>query len=276
VTSGDKPLRVGIVGTGEMGRPLVDRLLRAGHRVAAYARRPDRRADLAEAGVEVVESVPALGRGRDIVLIYVYSDDQVREVAIGDGLVDAMARGSVLVIHTTGSPGTAEVIAARAGPGGVGVVDAPGSGGPAVVASGTLTLFVGGARDHVERCLPLFESYARHVVRLGPLGSGQKAKLINNLLFGAHVQLAVEAARLSERFEIDAAALAKTLHHGSGASAAIDLMAAMGSADALLNGAGRFIYKDVLVARALAAELDTPLGAFDSVLGPLLERTAPR
>jgi 3-hydroxyisobutyrate dehydrogenase-like beta-hydroxyacid dehydrogenase len=73
VTAGNNPVRVGIVGTGEMGRPLVDRLLGAGHEVAAYARRPDRCADLAAVGVDVIDSIPALGDERGIVLVYVYS-----------------------------------------------------------------------------------------------------------------------------------------------------------------------------------------------------------
>lgn len=145
-------LRIGVIGTGEMGRPLVDRVLGAGHRVAAFARRAEVRNALAAAGVDVVDRAADLGADRDVVIVYVFSDDQVREVALAGGIVDAMAPGSVLVIHTTGSPATATAIAAHASRRGVGVVDAPGSGGPAQMAKGMLNLFVGGATDHVERC----------------------------------------------------------------------------------------------------------------------------
>jgi 3-hydroxyisobutyrate dehydrogenase-like beta-hydroxyacid dehydrogenase len=267
---------VGIVGTGEMGRPLVDRLLAAGHAVAAYARRPQVRDDLAAAGVEVVDSVPAVAANREVVLLYVYADEQVRRVALDDGLVDAMAPGSLLVIHTTGSPATARAIAASANARGVGVVDAPGSGGPAQVADGTLNLFVGGDPADVERGRRLFAAYTSKVTHFGTLGSGQIVKLLNNLLFGAQVELAVEAARLAGSFGIDAAELAQVLHTCSGQSFSLDLIASMGSAENLVGAAGEYIYKDVLVAREVAASIDAPLGTFDAVTAPLLERTRPR
>ena len=269
-------VRVGIVGTGEMGRPLVDRLVGAGFDVAAYARRDDRRADLDAIGVTCVDSVAALGPDRDVVVVYVYSDEQVREIAFDDGLADAMDEGATLLVLTTGSPRTVEAIAERVGDRGVGVVDAPGSGGPAQVAQGTLTLFVGGDDAPVERCRPLFDAYATTVVHFGALGSGQRVKLLNNLLFGANVELAVEAARLSSEYGIDPALLARTLHSCSGANYALDLVAAMGSADALLSAAGHFIHKDVAVARAVADELGVDLGTIAAVTTPILQRTSPR
>jgi 3-hydroxyisobutyrate dehydrogenase-like beta-hydroxyacid dehydrogenase len=266
-------LRVGVLGTGEMGRPLLRRLVGSGQRVTAYTRRPEVREELMAAGIETVESIQALAASCDVVLIYVYSDQQVREVVLDDGLVDAMAPGSTIVIHTTCSPRTVEGVAARAVNCGVAIVDAPGSGGPAQVAAGTLTLFAGGAAEDVGRCLPLLRCYAEEVVHVGPIGSGQKVKLLNNLLFGAHVELAIEAARLSEHFGIEPSLFAKTLHNCSGTSYGLDLIAAMGSSDALIEAAGRFIYKDVLVARTVAKELDVALGAFDDVTTSLLERT---
>jgi 3-hydroxyisobutyrate dehydrogenase-like beta-hydroxyacid dehydrogenase len=268
-------LRVGVVGTGAMGRPLVDRLLAAGFGVAVHARRPDVRAELAAAGVDVVADSRALGADRDVVIVYVFSDEQVRAVALDDGLVESMPRGSVLVVHTTGSPATARAIGEAAAARGVGVVDAPGSGGPAQVADGTLNLFVGGESAHVDRCRPVFDSYASHVTHFGALGSGQVVKLLNNLLFGAHVELAVEAARLGAELGVDEAHLARTLHTCSGQSYALDLVAAMGSAGDLVANAGRFVHKDVLVARDVAADVGASLGTFAPVTAALLERTAP-
>jgi 3-hydroxyisobutyrate dehydrogenase-like beta-hydroxyacid dehydrogenase len=265
--------RIGIVGTGEMGRPLVDRLLAAGFAVAAYVRRPEMRDELTRAGVECVDTLADLAAGRDAVVVYVYSDDQVRELVLDGGLADAMEPGSVLVIKTTGSPRTVEAVDARVRSRGVGVVDAPGSGGPAQVADGTLTIFVGGQKEDVDRCRPVFAAYATSIVHFGPVGAGQKVKLLNNLLFGAHVQLALEAARLSGEFGIDPVQLATTLHSCSGASYSLDLIAAMGSAEALVAGAGRFIHKDVLVASAVAAELGASLGTIAAVTEPLLETT---
>ena len=273
------PLTVGIVGTGEMGRPVVDRLLAAGHRVRAFARRPEIRTDLAHAGVTVVDRAEDLGPGADVVLVYVYTDEQAREVTLGSadapGIVGGMDPGSVLVLHTTGSPVTARAIAGVAETLGVGVLDAAGSGGPADVAAGRLNLFVGGEPAHLARCQTVLDAYASTVTHFGPIGAGQMVKLINNLLFGCQIELAVEAARLAAGFGIDEVELARTLHTCSGQSFSLDLIATMGGSASLLAGAGRFVHKDVLVARQVALEAGADLGTLDAVALPLLDRTRP-
>jgi 3-hydroxyisobutyrate dehydrogenase-like beta-hydroxyacid dehydrogenase len=266
-------MRVGIVGTGEMGRPLTDRVHNAGFDVTAFARRPEARAHLENHGVQCVDEVVSLARGRDVVIIYVYSDDQLRSVALDAGLVSSMERGSTLVVHTTASPRTIEAIAAEAASRDIGVVDAPGSGGPSQVADGTLTLFVGGAGEVVERCAPLFATYATKVVHFGPSGSGQKVKLVNNLLFGAQVELAVEAAELCDLLGVAPALVAQTLHDCSGASYALDLLATMGSVESLVTAVGRFVHKDVLTARAAADDAGSRLAALGTASAALLRRT---
>jgi 3-hydroxyisobutyrate dehydrogenase-like beta-hydroxyacid dehydrogenase len=262
--------RIGIIGVGEMGRPLVDRLLAAGHSVAALVRRPALKDELAALGVEVASSVAALASGRDFVILYVYSDDQVRTLALDDGLVEAMDAGAILVIHTTGSPKTAELIAARAQPRGVRVVDAAGSGGPAKVAAGNVVMLVGGATEDVERCRPVLAAYADPIRHVGPLGAGLRMKLINNLMFGAHIQLALEACRLGREFGLDAGEVARALEGCSGDSAAMNILAAIGAPEALVKAAGRFVYKDVAVAEALALDLGADLGLLKSVTAPLM------
>jgi 3-hydroxyisobutyrate dehydrogenase-like beta-hydroxyacid dehydrogenase len=266
-------LRIGVIGTGEMGRPLVDRLLAAGHEVAAFARRPEVRDELASAGVEVVDDLVALAASRDIVVLYVYSDEQVRDLALDGGMVEAMAPGSLLAIGTTGSPETAVLIAERGASRGVHVVDIPASGGPQQVAAGALTVFVGGDEAAVEQARPLLDAYTTTAVHFGPVGSGQKVKLLNNLLFGAHVELAVQAARICQAMGLDETTVTTALHGCSGASAAIDMAAATGSTDQLLALAGRFVHKDVVVARALAADLEIDLGVLEPVTDRVLQRT---
>lgn len=272
--SNGSSVRVGIVGTGEMGMPLVRRALDAGHQVAAFARRPDARDALTRHGVQVVDDLRALGTGRDIVVIYVYADSQVRDIALGGELLDAMEPGSVLMISTTGSPATARDVAQRAAQRGVAVVDAPGSGSPAQLASGTLTVFAGGEAADVERCRPLFDAYAAHVHHVGPVGTGQMVKLINNVLFGCQVELAVEACRLAASVGIDDAALVRTLATGSGQSFSLDLVGMSGSAAAVLARAGHFIHKDVLVARDVAEAMGLPLGSFTTLVDAVLDRTS--
>jgi 3-hydroxyisobutyrate dehydrogenase-like beta-hydroxyacid dehydrogenase len=222
--------------------------------------------ELAAKGVEVVSATADLGRDCEVVLVYMYNDEQVRQVVFDGLLAAAMSAGSIVVVHTTGSPATAQAIAAH----GCAVVDAPGSGGPIQAAAGALTLFVGGEAEHVDRCRPIFAAYATNVIHFGPVGTGQKVKLLNNLLFGAHVQLALEVARVAESLQIDVAEMAKAFGDSSGASYAVSVLAAMG-AERLLAAAGPFVRKDVTIARQVAAEIGVPLGLFESVTEVLLD-----
>jgi 3-hydroxyisobutyrate dehydrogenase-like beta-hydroxyacid dehydrogenase len=269
------PARIGVIGVGEMGRPMVDRLLAAGHKVAALVRRPEQREELAAKGVEIAPTVADLARGREAVILYVYTDDQVKELAFQDGLLGAAEPGTTIVIHTTGSPKTAEAIAEAARPRGVHVIDAAGSGGPAKVAAGELTLMVGGDAEDFERCRGIFTAYAQHIFHVGPIGAGQALKLVNNALFGAHIQLALEACRVGAEFGLEPKRLAEVLRYCSGGSAVTDILAAMGSPEALVKGAGRFVHKDVSVAMSLADELGADLGLLRTVNAPLLEATKP-
>ena len=163
-----------------MGTPMVGRLAEAGHEVRALARTAEKDAALQQLGAEAVGTIEAAADGADVVIVCVFSDEQVQQVCMNSDLFPAMKPGAVLVIHTTGSPGTAEAIAARADRHFIDVVDAPVSGGPHDVAAGRVTLFVGGDDDAVEQVAPVLSSYGNPVLHVGPLGAGQRVKLINN------------------------------------------------------------------------------------------------
>jgi 3-hydroxyisobutyrate dehydrogenase-like beta-hydroxyacid dehydrogenase len=124
----------------------------------------------------------------DVVCVCVFSDEQVTDVCLGDGLLDAMPAGSVLVVHTTGSPATVRSLEKRA-PRGVGVIDCPVSGGPHDIAAGAITLLAGGAAEHVERAAPVLKAYGDPILHVGPLGAGQAVKLVNNAVFAASIGL---------------------------------------------------------------------------------------
>ena len=162
--TGDPPsasLTVGLVGAGEMGMPMGRRLRAAGYELHVFTRRPEVRDEARSLGAVSVESLAALGAVCDVVVICVYSDDQVREVALGpDGIVEHLRPGAVLVNHTTGRPATAEALAAAA-PRGATMLDCALSGGPADIAAGHLTLLVGGDPAVLERITPVLASYER-------------------------------------------------------------------------------------------------------------------
>lgn len=215
-----------------------------------------------------------MGKRCEIAIIYVFTDEQARAVALDDGLVDALEPGSVLVVQTTGSPETAKAIAAAANGRGVGVVDAAASGGPADLAAGRLNIFAGGDVEDIARCRPVFEAYASAITHFGPVGAGQMVKLVNNLLFGCHIELALEAARLVAAFGVDEVEFAHALHACSGQSYSLDLVESMGGSQKLVTAAGKYVHKDAVVARAVAAEAGVDLGSFGAVVDALIDRTA--
>jgi 3-hydroxyisobutyrate dehydrogenase-like beta-hydroxyacid dehydrogenase len=176
------------------------------------------------------------------------------------------------VLHTTGSPHTVETIAERAAPHDVDVVDAPVSGGPHNAGAGELTLFVGGAGHTVARVRPVLSCYGHPILHVGPLGAGQKVKLVNNALFAAHLGLLANSVEFAARLGVEESALLTALPHGSAASRVLDIVAAGGSVASFIETAGEFVGKDVAVIRRIAAELGSDLGTIDDVIGAAIPR----
>jgi 3-hydroxyisobutyrate dehydrogenase len=256
--------RIGFIGAGRMGAPMVARLAEAGHDVRALGRSAQKCAAVEELGAQAVTTLSEVADQADAVVVCVFTDEQVHEVCLGGELLSAMPEGSVLVMHTTCSPRTIDAIAV-ASPG-VDVVDAPVSGGPYEVAAGKITLFVGGADDAVGRVRPLLAAYGDPVLHVGGLGAGQRVKLVNNTLFAAQIGLVAESVRLGSRLGIDESTLLGALPHGSGTSRALTMIAAAGSAASFIAAVGDFIGKDVAVIRKSVAELGSDMGALDDIV----------
>lgn len=257
---------VGFIGAGRMGAPMIERLTTAGHVVTALGRSGEKRSAIAALGATPVSSMAATGRDADAVIVCVFTDEQVTQVCLTDGLLTAMRPGATLVLHTTGSPRTAEGIAERARPHGIDVVDAPVSGGPHDIAAGRVTLFVGGDDTAVARVQPLLSSYGDPVLHVGAVGAGQSVKLVNNTLFAAQIGLLREAVGLGARLGVDETRLLAALPHGSSTSRVLDIVAATGSVGAFIDRAGEFVGKDVAVVRTITAELGSDLGILDDVI----------
>lgn len=257
-------MRVGFVGAGRMGAPMIARLVAAGHLVRALGRSDEKLSALVDLGATPVADIVDVASGAEVVVVCVFTDDQVREVCLDSAFLAALPDGATLVLHTTGSPNTAEAIAAHAP--NVKVVDAPLSGGPHDIAAGAVTLFVGGSDDAVAGVAPVLAAYGNPVLRVGPLGSGQKVKLINNVAFAAQLGLIAEVVRFAGDLGVAESAMLAALGHGSGSSRALSFVASAGSIEGFIAGVGEFIGKDVAVARATADELGAGLGALDTVV----------
>ena len=254
--------RVGFVGAGRMGAPMVRRLVAAGHEVRVLGRTPEKCHAVEESGGHPVAAAAAAAEGAEVVVVCVFTDEQVQQVCFDEGLAAAMSPDAVLVVHTTGSPRTAETIAAR----GITVVDAPVSGGPHDIDAGRVTLFVGGDDDAVARVRPLLSAYGDPILHVGRTGAGQLVKLVNNALFAAQIGLVAEGVRLGALLGIDEQALLAALTHGSAGSRALGNIARAGSAAAFIDAVGDFIGKDVAVIRATVAEFGGTLGVLDGMV----------
>jgi 3-hydroxyisobutyrate dehydrogenase-like beta-hydroxyacid dehydrogenase len=260
-------VRLGFIGAGRMGRPMVARLAAAGHEVRVLVRDPAdhaKRRDLEQLGATVVNEVAATAAHTDAVALCVFTDEQVREICLDGPLLSSMPPDSTLVVHATTSPKTIEDIAARTDH--VDVVDAPVSGGPHDVAAGKVTLFVGGADDVVARVRPVLSCYGDPILHVGAIGAGQKVKLVNNVLFAGHIGLLAESIRLGEQLGVPESTVLEALAHGSAASRVLDIVAARGSIASFIEVAGEFVQKDVAVVRNIAEELGGDLGALDDVI----------
>lgn len=249
-----------------MGAPMVRRLTEAGHEVRALGRSVEKRRAVSELGAQPVTDLADVGADVDVVVVCVFTDEQVQQVCLESVLLPTMPSDALLIIHTTGSPRTAQAVAVEARTRGVEVLDAPVSGGPHDIAAGNVTLFVGGSDDAVERARPVLASYGEPILHVGPIGAGQAVKLVNNTLFAAQIGLLRDAVRLGDRLGVEEQRLLEAIGHGSAASRVADIVGARGSVDAFIDMVGEFVGKDVAVVRKTAAELGSDLGVLDAVI----------
>ncbi|MBO0865236.1 MAG: NAD-binding protein, partial [Mycobacterium sp.] len=133
-------------------------------------------------------------------------------------------------------------------------------------AAGMLTMFVGGADDTVARLRSVLGCYGDPILHVGPLGAGQKVKLVNNALFAAYIGLLASSVELGAQLGVPESTLLAALPHGSAASRVLDIVAASGSVASFSQMAGQFVGKDVAVVRSVAAELGSDLGVLDAVI----------
>ena len=245
--------RVGFVGLGDQGAPIARRIAAAGFPLGVWARRPESLESFAGTAAFTASTLEQLGDWSDVVGVCVVNDDDVRQVVLSPGgLLDGMRRGSCLVVHSTVAPATCEELGAAASPRGVAVIDAPVSGGAAGASAGTLAVMVGGPAPEVDRVRPVLESFAGLLVHLGPLGAGQRAKIVNNLLFTAILALSAEAITAGGAMGLSEPALLEALVGGSSSSFALRASQPGGGPRSILGRAREaHLEKDVALARTL-------------------------
>lgn len=264
--------RVGFIGLGSQGGPIVRKIVESGFHLTLWARRPESLEPFSHIAMTVADTPAALGAASDIVGICVVGDADVEDVLLrSDGVLAGMSAGGTVVIHSTIHPDTCRTVAAIAGERGIAVIDAPVSGGASAVEHHSLLVMVGGEPSAFEVCRPVLETFGNPVVHLGPLGSGQIVKLINNLVFTAQITMALEMFSLAEGLGIDPVAAGSVLGYGSGASRAIAILADRGVDLTVMRSHASILRKDVDLVAEYAQQrgADRPVALLDAALQAL-------
>jgi 3-hydroxyisobutyrate dehydrogenase len=211
---------VAFLGLGVMGFPMAGWLRTKGHEVTVYNRTRAKSDKWREKHGGRVAATPAeAATGAEIVFSCVGDDPDLREIALGkDGALAAMPKGTIFCDHTTASAGIAREIAAAGRARGVQCLDAPVSGGQAGAENGKLTVMVGGDADAFAKAEPVIRSYSHNVKLLGPAGSGQLTKMVNQIAIAGVVQGLAEALNFARKAGLDAATVIDTISKGAAQS----------------------------------------------------------
>jgi 3-hydroxyisobutyrate dehydrogenase len=182
--------KVAFIGLGVMGFPMAGHLVKAGHEVTVYNRTASKAADWAGKHKGKTAPTPAeAAKGAELVMTMVGNDDDLRSVIYGDkGVLAGMAKGAILVDHTTASAAVAREIEAKAREKGIGFVDAPVSGGQAGAENGQLGIMCGGDPASFAKAEPVVKVYAKALTLIGPAGSGQLTKMVNQICIAGLLQ----------------------------------------------------------------------------------------
>jgi 3-hydroxyisobutyrate dehydrogenase/putative dehydrogenase len=259
--------RIGWLGLGAMGLPMARRLLGAAHEVTAYDPVPASLEAFATAGGRPAATAGEVSEGAEQLFVTVATPEQAMGALFGpDGAASGLAPGATVVVMSTIGPAGVREIAVRLDAAGVGLLDAPMSGGVARAEQGELVIMVGGPRETYDACGPLLDRLGTNVSYVGEaIGDGQALKLVNQLLAGVHIAAAAEALGLAAALGLDPRAAWEVLRHGAAGSFMLgDRGARMLDAEfEPVRSALDIFVKDMglVVGAAKAHKLPTPLAA---------------
>ena len=210
-------MKVGFVGTGTMGRPMVGNLIKKNFAVIAYDVVPEALDGAVTLGATRAGSAADAAKQADLVITMLPSSSHVEQAYLGaDGVLARAPHGRLCVDMSTIDPGTSRRVAARLAERGVRFMDAPVSGAVPRAVDGTLTIMVGGEARDLEDARPALAALGSTIIHVGPVGSGEVAKLCNNLIAGVAMVAVSEAFRIAEGFGVDASVLTQVIAKSSG------------------------------------------------------------
>jgi 3-hydroxyisobutyrate dehydrogenase-like beta-hydroxyacid dehydrogenase len=254
--------RIGFIGLGTMGSHMARNVLKAGFKLTFLARRTEVTDAFVKLGATPARTPAEVAAASDIILSIVTADAEVTEVATGmQGIIKSAAKDKLYIDMSTVGPWTVRQVGQRLAEAGMPMLDAPVSGGPWGAESATLTVMCGGEKEHFERARPVFEALGKRLFHVGPLGSGQTIKIINQMMAGAIMAIVGEGFVLAKAAGADLEAFADVVAVSSGGSTMFEHRAKKFIlADQYQPGfKTELMRKDVGLAVTLAEQLNIPM-----------------
>ena len=210
---------VGIIGLGLMGKPMCFNLLNKGFTVYAHNRSEGKRVEAEQAGARVPGSAREVARNSDVLITMLPDTPDVERVLLGDdGVLDALRPGSVYIDMSTISPAFTRELAGRCAEKGIAMLDAPVTGGDVGAANGTLSIMVGGELAVLDRCRPVLEALGDKITHVGPSGSGQVVKLVNQIVGVGNTLAMAEGLLFARRAGVDPESALRAIEGGAAGS----------------------------------------------------------
>lgn len=264
-------MKIAFIGIGNMGGPMALNLHKAGHNLKAFDLSSAACDTLSAHGVPIANTATDAVAGAEVVISMLPASQHVEQLYLGeDGILEKIAPGALVIDSSTIAAATSRQLAAAGAARGVGVLDAPVSGGTGGAINGTLTFMVGGEASDLERARPLLEQMGANIFHAGAAGAGQTAKICNNMLLGILMIGTSEAIALGMANGLDPAVLSEIMRRSSGGNWALEkynpLPGVMENVPAAQGYAGGFgtdlMLKDLGLAQENAATVKaaTPLG----------------
>ena len=251
-------MRLGFIGFGAMGRPMAEHLMKAGHQLFVWSRRPPSADSLLVQGATWCDSPAAVASASEIVCTNVTGSADVEGLA-GE-LAQGFSAGGIHLDFSTIAPGAARRIADAYAGRGVDFVDAPVSGGSGGAQAATLSIMWGGKSALATRLQPIFEVLGKTIVRVGEVGAGQVAKACNQMVMVAAIEACAEAARLAEAAGVDFAKVRSAMLGGSAGSRVLDVFGGrMAARDFRAGVEARLHHKDYALLMDEATRIGVPL-----------------
>lgn len=259
-------MKVAFIGMGTMGAPMALNILKAGHKVTVHNRTRNKEEAVAAAGARRAASPAEAAEGAEVVIICVSDSPDLERVTLGEsGVIHGAAPGTVVVDMSTVSPGTTRRIAAALREMGVHMIDAPVSGGSEGARRGTLSIMVGGEEADLDKVRPALEAMGNTITHVGPIGSGQLAKAINQIVVAGTYWGVAEGIAVGLKAGLDMQKVVQAVGGGAAGSWAMSNRSGNMIANSYpLGFKVRLHRKDLNIALAVARELGVtvPVAAY--------------